>query len=76
MSIKVLDTVVLERDLPDHGLKRGDIGAVVEVCAPDGVEVEFVTGAGRTQALVTLRLGDVRSVNDSEILAVRSLDAA
>lgn len=39
MSIKVLDTVVLERDLPDHGLKRGDIGAVVEVYAPDGVEI-------------------------------------
>ncbi len=76
MSIKVLDTVVLQRDLPDHGLKRGDIGAVVEVYVPDGVEVEFVTGAGRTQAVVTLKCGDVRSVNDSEILAVRSLDAA
>ena len=56
MSIKVLDTVVLEADLPAHGLKCGDIGAVVEVYSPEAVEVEFVTAAGHTQALVTLRV--------------------
>ena len=27
MSIELLDTVVLETDLPGHGLERGDIGA-------------------------------------------------
>jgi hypothetical protein len=31
MSINTLDTVVLESDLPSHGLKCGDLGAVVEV---------------------------------------------
>jgi hypothetical protein len=76
MGVKVFDTVVLERDLMDHGLKKGDIGAVVEVYEPDGIEVEFVTGSGKTQALVTLKLQDVHSIKDSEILAVRSLDAA
>ena len=63
-------------DLLDHGLRKGDIGAVVEVYEPDGIEVEFVTGAGETQALVTLKVGDVRSVKGSEILSVRPLDAA
>ena len=76
MGIKIFDTVVLERDLTDQGLKKGDIGAVVEVYEPDGIEVEFVTGSGKTQALVTLKLQDVHSIKDSEILAVRSLDAA
>ena len=76
MTLKVLDTVVLKKDLPEHGLKRGDIGAVVELYESDGVEVEFVTGSGKTQALVTLRRSDVRAVADSEILAVRPLDAA
>ncbi len=75
MMISLLDTVVLARDLPEHGLRRGDIGAVVEVYEPDGVEVEFVTGSGRTQALVTLTATDVRPVGDSEILAARSLAA-
>jgi hypothetical protein len=76
MGINVFDTVVLERDLSAHGLKKGDIGAVVEVYEPDGIEVEFVTGSGKTQALITLKIQDVRSIKDSEILAVRSLDAA
>lgn len=76
MTIKVLDTVVLEKDMPDHGLQRGDIGAVVEVYDPDGLEIEFVTGSGKTQALVTLNASDVRLIADSDILAVRSLDAA
>ena len=49
-----LDTVVLVRDVPEHGLCAGDLGAVVEVYPPDGLEVEFVTASGRTKALVTL----------------------
>jgi hypothetical protein len=71
MTYRVLDTVVLERDLPDHELRRGDLGAVVEVYEPDGLEVEFVTASGRTAALVTLRAGDVRPVGDDDLVTVR-----
>lgn len=76
MNIQLLDTVVLEKDMPSYNLRRGDIGAVVEIYEPEGLEVEFVTGAGKTQALVTLKKSDIRSIADREILAVRSLDAA
>jgi len=76
MKAKVLDTVVLENDLPSHGLMKGDVGAVVEINEPDGLEVEFVTGSGRTQAVVTLKNSDVRPVADTDILSVRSLGAA
>jgi hypothetical protein len=73
MRHKVLDTVVLNRDLPDHGLRAGDVGAVVEVYEPDGLEVEFVTGGGETQALVTLREADVRAIAANELISVRRL---
>jgi len=76
MTISLLDTVVLRRDIPEHGLRHGDIGAVVEVYEPDGVEVEFMTGSGRTQALVTLKDSEVRLLADSEILTARSVAAA
>jgi len=76
MTINILDTVVLTRDIPEHKLKQGDIGAVVEVYPPDGVEIEFVTGSGHTQALVTLKMDEVRPVGPADILAVRKLDAA
>lgn len=69
-----LDVVVLTRDLSEHGLRRGDIGAVVH-CYADGTayEVEFVTAAGATVAVVTLETADVRPVGGSEILHVRPL---
>ena len=76
MKPRVLDPVVLEKDLPSQGLRRGDVGGVVEVYEPDGLEVEFVTGSGRTQALLTLKVDDVRLITDTDILAVRSLRAA
>jgi len=70
---KQLDTVVLTRDLPEQGLRRGDLGAVVDVYPPSGVEVEFVLGSGKTQALVTLDEADVRAVGDGDLIAVREL---
>ena len=72
MTFALLDTVVLNRDLPNHGLRAGDLGAVVEIYGSDGVEVEFVQASGQTKALVTLRAVDLRSVAQSDILAVRS----
>jgi len=71
MTYRELDIVVLEKDLPANGLKRGDLGTVVEVYAPDAVEVEFVTASGRTQALVTLHPSAVREVADDDLVAVR-----
>jgi hypothetical protein len=76
MKIKLFDTVVLEKDIPSKSLRPGDLGVVVELYEPDGVEVEFVTGSGKTQALVTLKLADVRLIENTDILAVRSLNAA
>lgn len=72
MKFTLLDTVVLNRDVPEHGLRAGDLGAVVELYGADGVEVEFVQGSGQTKALVTLRSVDLRSVTQNDILAVRS----
>jgi hypothetical protein len=71
MKFALLDTVVLNRDLPEHGLRAGDLGAVVELYGTDGVEVEFVRASGQTKALVTLKTTDLRSVAESDILAVR-----
>jgi hypothetical protein len=73
MNYKLLDTVVLDRDLPQHGLRSRDLGAVVEVYEPEGLDVEFVTASGKTQALVTLNVNDVRPVKENDLVAVRSV---
>jgi hypothetical protein len=76
MTVHPLDVVVLTHDLPAHGLRRGDLGAVVELYAPDAIGVEFVAASGRTQALITLRLADVRPVDDDDLVAVRPSTSA
>jgi hypothetical protein len=74
MSIHELDTVVLEHDLPEHGLRRGDLGAVVHVYADEAVDVEFVRLSGQTQALVRLERSAVRAAQDADLPAVRTAD--
>lgn len=71
LPFRELDTVVLARDIPEMGLRAGDLGAVVQIYDAATLEVEFVTAAGRTQALRTLAAGDVRAVRDDDLLAVR-----
>lgn len=73
MTFSLLETVVLIRDLPEYGLRAGDLGAIVELYDHQAVEVEFVSASGRTQALVTLRADDCRAVADEDLIAVRSL---
>jgi hypothetical protein len=73
---KLLDTVVLTRDVEHAGLREGDLGAVVEVYGSDAFDVEFVAASGRTQALVTLHSRDVRHVRDQDLVAVRLLQQA
>ncbi len=72
--IRELDTVVLTHDIAEHGLKQGDIGAVVHRYK-DGAafEVEFVTAEGRTVALLTLNRADIRSIGSRDVLHVREL---
>ena len=71
MRYQVLDSVVLDRDLAEHGLRKGDLGSVVEIYKPNGLEVEFVTASGRSAALLTLNERDVRPVSDDDLVSVR-----
>jgi len=75
--IRELDTVVLTHDIPEHGLKKGDVGAVVHSYA-DGAawEVEFVAAEGTTVAVLTLSAIDIRLMGNREILHVRELASA
>ena len=65
--------MVLRRDVLEHGLRAGDLGAVVEIYGDDGLEVEFVQASGQTKALVALKTNDVRAVSANDILAVRTV---
>ena len=65
-GIKYLGVVALLADKPEVGLKRGDVGTLVEVFEanghhPDGCVVEFVDDTGAVVALLDV-------TNTSEII--------
>ena len=75
--IEELNTVVLLRDVDEHGLERGDIGAVVHRYSGERemYEVEFVTGEGETVAVLTLHRDEIRPMDRREILHAREIAA-
>ncbi len=74
MMIKELDRVILRSDLPEHSLKKGDIGTVVLVHGlGKGYEVEFVSLDGETVAVVSLLEREVRPIGRREIAHARPL---
>jgi hypothetical protein len=76
-SINELDAVALTCDLPDHGLKAGDVGTAVLVHR-DGAafEVEFIGYDGHTVAVLTLERTQIRSLMANDIPHVRTMAAA
>jgi hypothetical protein len=73
MTHNVLDTIVLLRDIPDHGVFHGDLGVVVEIYDDDTCEVEFVRASGSAQAVLELSASDIRALREDDMMAVREL---
>ena len=73
MKIRELDNVVLNVDLNEYGLKRGDVGTVVLTHPDGGYEVEFMALDGDTLAVVSLTLDQVRMIGRREIAHARSI---
>lgn len=72
--IREHDCVVLTQDLPDEKMKAGDIGTVVHIHQGGaGYEVEFMTLAGETVAVITLLPTQIRPIARRDIAHVREL---
>ncbi len=73
--VRELESVVLACDLPDYGLKRGDVGTVVLEHHGGGYEVEFITLDGETVAVVSLSSDQLRPIGPHEIAHARPVQA-
>ena len=60
---KLLDLVAVLKQPLDADVEVGDVGTVVELLPPDGVEVEFLDRDGRTRCVATLSVDDVLTLN-------------
>ena len=81
MSIPLYERVALTRDLDEHGLRRGDVGVLLDyVPHPEGGEegamVEVFNALGESIAVVAVRASDLEPMRADEVLAVRPLARA
>lgn len=60
---RLLDLVAVTNAAGDADVEVGDVGTVVELLPPDGVEVEFLDRDGRTRCVATLDFADVLVLN-------------
>ncbi len=69
-EIKLLDVVALTQDVPEHNLKRGDIGAVVEILSNgEAYEVEFSNAYGQTSKCLSFLASQLRVLPHEQIKA-------
>jgi hypothetical protein len=77
MKFELCKDMVLTRDLPDEGLKRGDIVKLVEhhvACdGEDGYSAEVFNAVGDTLAVITVPESALEPLREDEVCCVRSL---
>lgn len=80
MPFEMFGDVILTRDVPESGLRAGDVGTVVERhvvtgVADEGYSVEFFDMMGNTVAVVTLAPSALRLPTPADRPAARRLSA-
>jgi len=80
MAFEPYNDVILTRDVPERGLRAGEVGTIVERhVAPrlpeDGYSVEFFDMIGNTVAVVTVPASALRLPTPADRPAVRALSA-
>jgi hypothetical protein len=80
MAFELYSDVILTRDIPERGLRAGDVGTLVDRhivpgVAEEGYSVEFFDMTGSTVAVVTIPAGAVRLPTPADRPAVRALSA-
>ncbi len=60
---KLFDLVAVTSSSPDSEVSVGDVGTVVELLPPDGLEVEFLDSEGRTRSVATLNINNLLVLN-------------
>jgi Domain of unknown function (DUF4926) len=76
VNIPLYERVALTRDLDQHGLRKGDVGVLLDYVphprqGEKGALVEVFNALGESIAVVAVRASDIEPVRADEVLAVR-----
>jgi len=79
MKYHLFQRIALMWDIPEEGLKKGDIATIVEhhpvANGEDGYSLEVFSALGSTVAVVTVPESALQPLSENEVLSVRSLAA-
>lgn len=79
MKFELYKEVVLQKNIPESRLKKGDVATIVEYhpmeSSEDGYSLEVFNAVGETIAVVTVSESDIEMLKDSEVLSVRSMES-
>ena len=77
MKIDLFKRVALKRDLPDQGLRKGDVATIVEYLpgknTEDGYALEVFNAVGESISVVTVPESAVEPLTADKIPSVRPL---
>ena len=81
MTPELYKEVALRRDVPEHGLKAGDVAMLVELVPgppgqPLGAVLEVFNGIGQSICVTSVSIEDVEPLTADEVLSVRPLSRA
>ena len=69
------DRIVLTRDIPEEGLKVGDVGTIIHIHRlGEAFEVESLTLDGDTAAIATVLPSHARPVSSRDITHARQME--
>jgi len=81
VKFEMFSRVALKTDVPENGLRRGDVATIVEYHQgrpgqEPGYSLEVFNAVGDTVAVITLRESQIESLSATGILHVRPLATA
>lgn len=76
MTLELYQRVVLREDLPEAGLKRGDVAMLIDTAphpagGEDGYVLEVFNALGESISVVTVKQSHVEALQADEVLSVR-----
>ena len=80
MKFEMFSRVALKIDVPENGLRRGDLATIVEYHEglpgqEPGYSLEVFNAVGNTVAVIALGESEIESLREDEILCARVLAA-
>ncbi len=66
-DLELLDAIVLDKDLPTLGLRRGTMGTIVEVINADTFLVEFSAVSGESYAMEFLKKNQLLKIHQQPV---------